>query len=186
MYPTPASAQPRSCATASVKSTSGSCSSTSCNCRRCGWGAHLRSWRRQHGPAMMGTLLDAAEHEGRDRPTFGERIDLAVHAGLARLSIIMPARVRQGVAAVALATGTGFAVAYLLFAGWAPFLRDREFFHAMFSFVPFMNSGVVFCAAWIVVFGFALLGWRRAASVTLVATIVIAGVTIVAPHTGQE
>lgn len=135
---------------------------------------------------MMGTLLDSAEHEGRDRPTPAERIDLTVHAGLARLSILMPAQVRQGVAAVALATGTAFAVAYLMFSGWAPFLRDREFFHAMFSFGPFMNSGVVLCAAWIVAFGFALLGWRRAASVTLVATIVIAGVTIVATHTVQE
>lgn len=135
---------------------------------------------------MLGTLLDSAEHDGRDRPTRGELIDLAVHAGLARLSMVMPPSVRQGVAAVALATGTGFAVAYVMFAGWAPFLHDREFFHAMFAFGPFMNSGVVLCAAWIVAFGFALVGWRRAASVTLVATIVIAGITVVATHTIQE
>lgn len=145
-----------------------------------------RSWRRQHGPAMLGTLLDVAEQTGRDRPTRGEFVDLAVHAGLARLSLVMPTAVRQGVAAVALATGTGFAVAYIMFAGWAPFLYDREFYHSMFSFGPFMNSGVVLCAAWIASFGFALLGWRRTAQVALVATLVIAGITLVANHTVHE
>ena len=144
------------------------------------------SWRRQHGPAMLGTLLDVAEQTGRVRPTPGEFVDLAVHAGLARLSTVMPTAVRQGVAAVALATGTGFAVAYLMFAGWAPFLYDREFYHSMFSFGPFMNSGVVLCAAWIVSFGFALLGWRRTAQVALVATLVIAGITLVTNHTVHE
>lgn len=146
-----------------------------------------RSWRREYGEAMLGTLLDGAEHEGRDRPTRSEWMDLARHAGLARLSMIMPAKVRRGVAAVAFASGTGFAVAYLMFAAWAPFLRNRELYHPMMmSFGPFMNSGVVLCAAWIVAFGFALVGWRRIARATLIATVVIGSLTIVANHTVQD
>jgi len=44
-----------------------------------------RRWRRDHGRILLSTLLDAAEHDGRETPTGAERIAAAVHGTAARL-----------------------------------------------------------------------------------------------------
>ncbi|MCB1298194.1 MAG: hypothetical protein KDB08_04340 [Microthrixaceae bacterium] len=38
-----------------------------------------RAWRAEHGAALLGTMLDAAEAEGRDRPSAAERRSAAMH-----------------------------------------------------------------------------------------------------------
>jgi hypothetical protein len=70
------------------------------------------SWRSQHEDAVIGTLLDVAEGENRSRPRLGEQLNLAANGMLTRIGLFLPARVRDGVATVALATGTAFATVY--------------------------------------------------------------------------
>ncbi|NLA10036.1 MAG: hypothetical protein GX871_07530, partial [Microbacteriaceae bacterium] len=38
-----------------------------------------RAWRAEHGPALLGTMLDAAEAEGREHPSGAERRSAAMH-----------------------------------------------------------------------------------------------------------
>lgn len=44
-----------------------------------------KPWREAHGEALLGVMLDAAEAEGRDRPTAAERQSAAAHGLGARL-----------------------------------------------------------------------------------------------------
>ncbi|MDT5009364.1 MAG: hypothetical protein QOH57_981 [Mycobacterium sp.] len=118
------------------------------------------SWRAQHEEAVIGTLLDVAEGENRSRPRLGEQLNLAANGLLTRIGIFLPARVRDGVAAVALATGTAFATGYFVFLDWAPWTaatRVAEFPMAH-DFGPFINPGVILCALWGLGFLFAVFG----------------------------
>lgn len=140
------------------------------------------AWRERNGQVVIGTLLDMASAQGRTTPTLAERVDLAINGILLRLGIFLPATVRDGVTTVALSTGAAFALVYFWFSGWAPLAVDRNIQLELYSFGPFMNPGVILCAAWIVALTCALLAWNRASRVALTASILIA---VVIPWTNR-
>ena len=65
------------------------------------------SWRRRNADAVVGMLLDGADHDGRTVPAPGELTDLALRGLAARSAVVLPAAVRSG--AATLAFGYGFA-----------------------------------------------------------------------------
>jgi hypothetical protein len=133
-----------------------------------------RSWREENGQVVVGTLLDMAAEQGRTGPTVAERVDLAIHGLLTRLGLVLPAAARDGVATVALSTGTAFALFYFYFCGWAPMVRDREIVREFYAFGPFINPGVILCALWLAAFVCALFAWNRASKFALASSIVVA------------
>jgi hypothetical protein len=134
------------------------------------------SWRAQHEEAVIGTLLDVAEGENRLRPRLGEQLNLAANGLLARIGIFLPAQVRDGVAAVALATGTAFATGYFFFLGWAPWTAANRAVQTPVAhdFGPFVNPGVVLCALWALGFVLAVLGRYQITRIIMVIAILAA------------
>ncbi|PJJ55671.1 hypothetical protein [Compostimonas suwonensis] len=132
------------------------------------------SWRRVNEDAAIGTLLDAADAEGRTRPRLSERVDLAANGLAARIGIV-PVAVRDRVAQTAFATGTAFALVYVWFQSWAPFVPGRELvLERTPHFGPFLNPGVVLGALWALAFALLLGGWLGAARIALIASIAVA------------
>jgi hypothetical protein len=132
------------------------------------------SWRAQHEEAVIGTLLDVAEGENRSRPRLGEQLNLAANGLLTRIGIFLPAGVRDGVAAVALATGTAFATGYFVFLDWAPWTAANRAVQLPLdhNFGPFVYPGVIVCALWALGFLVAVLGWYRITRILMVIAIV--------------
>jgi hypothetical protein len=133
-----------------------------------------RSWREENGQVVIGTLLDMAAEQGRTDPTVAERVDLAFHGLLTRLVLVLPAAARNGVATVALSTGSAFGLFYFYFCGWAPMMRGREIVREWFAFGPFINPGVILCALWLTAFVCALFAWNRASKFALAGSIAVA------------
>jgi hypothetical protein len=133
------------------------------------------SWRSQHEDAVIGTLLDVAEGENRSRPRLGEQLNLAANGMLTRIGLFLPARVRDGVATVALATGTAFATVYFFFHDWAPWAAaDRARLSSWnHDFGPFVNPGVIVCALWALGFVLALSGRHRITRIVLGVAILV-------------
>ncbi|MDQ1553051.1 MAG: hypothetical protein QOK46_129, partial [Microbacteriaceae bacterium] len=135
------------------------------------------SWRAQHEEAVIGTLLDVAEGENRSRPRLGEQLNLAVNGLLTRIGIFLPARVRDGVAAVALVTGTAFATVYFFFIDWTPWTAANRavsraaFLPASHDFGPFVNPGVILCGLWVLGFLLAVIGRYRITRIIMVVAI---------------
>jgi len=135
------------------------------------------SWRAQHEDAVIGTLLDVAEGENRSRPRLGEQLNLAANGLLTRIGISLPARVRDGVAAVALATGTAFATVYFFFMDWTPWTAANRavsrvtLLPSSHDFGPFVNPGVVLFALWVLGFLLAVLGWYRITRILMIMAI---------------
>jgi hypothetical protein len=95
---------------------------------------------------------------------------------LTRIGLFLPARVRDGVATVALATGTAFATVYFFFGEWAPWAPGDRARFALWNhdFGPFVNPGVVVCALWALGFVLAFLGSYRVTRIVMVVAIVVA------------
>ncbi|MCU1586151.1 MAG: hypothetical protein JWM49_2707 [Microbacteriaceae bacterium] len=142
------------------------------------------SWRAQHEEAVIGTLLDVAEGENRSRPRLSEQLNLAVNGLLTRIGIFLPARVRDGVAAVALATGTAFATSFFVFLEWSPWTAADRVAELPLDpgFGPFVNPGVIVCALWALGFLFAVLGRYQITRVLMVMAILVAVAIPVVSH----
>ena len=134
------------------------------------------SWRAQNEEAVIGTLLDVAEGENRSQPRLSEQLNLAVNGLLTRIGIFLPAGVRDGVAGVALATGTAFAATYFVFVDWTPWTAaDRaKFLPSNHNFGPFVNMGVILCALWGLGFLLAVFGRYQFTRVIMVISILAA------------
>jgi len=147
-----------------------------------------KGWRDENGEAMLGTLLDEAEATGREKPRLGDLLNLALHgigAQFTRLSLAVPARVRDRVSAITL--GTGFAFALTMFVGveWAPW-AERGPWNGWIAywpvdvpgFGPFASAAAGLYALWIAAFVFAIVGLPRLAVVALLFTIPASAVII--------
>ncbi|ROS59304.1 hypothetical protein EDF38_2150 [Frigoribacterium sp. PhB160] len=139
--------------------------------RLLGW--YPRSWRERHGDAMVGTLLDVADAQGRHEPTWSESVDLARGGLAARLGVVVPEAVRDGAAAVALATGTAFSLVYVLFVSWAPLVPDGEAWPTTSVFGPFTDPGVVLGLLWATAAALWLVDDDRVARGALVVLLVV-------------
>lgn len=138
-------------------------------------------WRERYAAEALGVLLDQAESEGRQRPTIGERFDLAWHGALERLRSVRlwPAgAVRDRAAAVSLGAGAMFAVMMFLLVEWNPKASEPHAELAFGSdiawFGPFASPAVVLYAVWFAALVLALLGAQRAARIAVASTIPVA------------
>lgn len=111
-----------------------------------------RSWRLKYGDAMLGTLLEIADDDGRTTPTREELADLAVSGLQIRLSAHLSAKARELAATVALVTGLAFSVTYFLFHAWSPWASATEALNdpSYVGFGAFVNPGVLETALWLV------------------------------------
>jgi hypothetical protein len=144
-----------------------------------------RAWRQQHGDALVGTLLDAAEAEGRDEATASERRDLRLNGVRARGLAFLPIGIADRAASLALGIGGAFATLQFVGIEWAPWTPTAAH-HAQWTlpvpaeaeFGPFVSVGAVFYLIWIAAFVTGMLGWRwvtrTVLGLTLVASIVMA------------
>lgn len=142
------------------------------------WRSALRSypasWRERHGEAMLGTLLDEAEAQGRTEPTLGERLSL-MRSGLAvRMIGWMPPAARDALATASAATGFALAVTFAVFSGFTPRIDaslppDAQPLGAQAS------PGLIAAALWVIAFALILCGAARIARIALAAA-VVAGV----------
>lgn len=142
-----------------------------------------RSWRAENADAIVGTMLDQAEAEGRSAPRPAELRNLASSGIGRRFESFAPQVVRDRVAAVALAIGTAYALIMLVGAEWAPFATSGPFNQWMPSvefdsytpstngFGPFASALVIVYAMWLVAFTLVLLRLSRTAIALLLLTI---------------
>jgi len=130
-----------------------------------------RSWRDANSGAMLATLLDEAEAEGRTRPGFAQLLNIYAFALLERARSVVPASVRDR--AAALAWGIGAALATVMFVGteWAPWSTGRPSPEAgVIAFGPFVSAAAVILGLWMLAFVVALAGRARPARWLLAAT----------------
>lgn len=111
-------------------------------------------WRRANEDALVGTLLDVAASEGRDKPRRSEVVDLAVNGLGARVAAIFPASARESAATFALATGTSWALMYFFVQDWMPWNpgtpdHPGPHHYSLNPFGPFNSAGVIVTALWI-------------------------------------
>lgn len=142
--------------------------------------AYPAGWRARNGAAALGTVLDAAEHEGRSRPTMSERIDFAGHGLAQTLLDWVPPRLRDALAQAALATGFAFSVCFFWFHAREPHTLRSWSPDVYYAFGPFANPGVVVCALLIVAFALAFTPWRAALRATLGTAVAVAALLPVA------
>jgi hypothetical protein len=127
-------------------------------------------WRLENGEALIGTLMDAADAEGRTAPTRDELRDLRRSGLRTRADAILPGPVRDRVAGLAVGSGIAFALVLLtaqLWAPWAPASSNEDLA---------APDGVVWPAlvqpALLLLGGLlALAGWRLASRIVLIATL---------------
>lgn len=145
--------------------------------RRCArW--YPTSWRAENEDALIGTLLDVAEAEGRTAPSCADRWNLARNAVVAHGDTLAPSNVRDAVAANAVALCGAFALIYFLFVVWAPFLPGRELRFSEAGFGPFLSTGVFTATAAFGLHLATLLRQRWLRTPAAVVTIVTALITV--------
>lgn len=138
--------------------------------------AYPSSWRDRHGEAMLGTLLDEAEAQGRDEPSRGERIAL-MRSGLAvRILGWMPQPAREAVATASAATGFALAMVFAVFSGFGERVDWRLPPEGQ-NLDPQASPGLIAAGLWAIAFVLILCGATRAARIALTAT-AVAGVGV--------
>jgi hypothetical protein len=136
--------------------------------------AYPAQWRHEHGEALVGTLLDVAEGNGRDHLTRSETAD-AIRQGLAQRARVLAGEPRwRWLTVAALAAGTALALAGLV-AGelaWAQVERSRLATH------PFVvTTGLPVYLAWLALTVAAVTGrarWVRRVGVTTIVLVIAA------------
>ncbi len=142
-----------------------------------------KRWRREHGDAMVGTLLDVAEAEGRDAPTRRERVELALAGLRARVGLAIGTRALDLAATVGLGAGSALAVFLFVFDSWSPWFAPVDAFgNTQAGFGPFVNPGVIVCAIWALAFVLTLFGRTGWARVCLGLAVVVAILLVVINH----
>ncbi|MCI0159295.1 hypothetical protein KNO15_21555 [Leifsonia shinshuensis] len=136
------------------------------------------SWRQRNADAVLGMLLDGADHDGRTEPAPGERADLAFRGLAERAAVVLPAGVRSGAATLAFGYGLAFSLIAFWSSWWAPLSRYRSWLRGttpdVSTFGPFLSPGVVLTVLWSAALVLFLLGSGRASRVILVVSGVVA------------
>ena len=132
-------------------------------------------WRASNADAVVGTLLDVAEAENRDRPRASELRNLVANGLLARFAWIdrlYPSAVRDRAASLALGFGFSVAVITFFFYEWAP-LAHTGYVDKVYGPAPepFASGGSILSFLWIAALLAAVirLGWL--AKLLLVSTL---------------
>lgn len=141
-----------------------------------------RSWRQRSGDALVGTMLDVAESEGRSAPTRAERSSAVRHGLTARVDQALDARVRDAMATIGLSVGTGFWVIVLILNGLAPWGAGPGFPPGqVLPLVPGVGV-VIITATWALALITGMLHRWPAGRLAIVAGIIITVVTAVTSH----
>jgi hypothetical protein len=131
------------------------------------------SWRAKNEDAMIGTLLDTAEGEGRTKPRPLDVANLAVHGIGNRLRLIpsvIPSSVRDRASTAALGLGAAIAVAAAMQLESSP-NRYVELFGSQYAtFGPVSSPAIFVYGAWVAAFSTAVVGGTRAARWIALAT----------------
>lgn len=135
------------------------------------------AWRTANADALVGTLLDVAEGEGRERPTRQERRAIAEHGVGLRLDGLVVADVRNPASTVALTLGTGLALAEFLFSSWAPWITGNPAPGSTVQVGPFRDTGFVFAALWVIALVAALSGRWNVGRVVLLVSVLLGTVS---------
>lgn len=134
-------------------------------------------WRQDREDAIVGTLLDVADGEGRTRPRPGELANLATHGLRTRLAgvrDIIPSGVRDRAATAALAIGAAVSLSAVVELEVAPGRHVDFFLHEPVTFGPFASPAIVVYVAFIAAFLAAVIGHPRAARGLAIAAIPLA------------
>jgi len=142
-----------------------------------------RSWRAANADVVLGTLLDAAEAEGRVRPRLAERLDLAANGLATRIEPVLPRAARDLAASLALGIAASLAAVYLL--GIELHLVGAEEpaiaqIRREVSFGPFMSVAGLVMVAWVAAFVLGVLGARLATAGALVVAFAASVVAVAA------
>ncbi|TPW77850.1 hypothetical protein [Schumannella soli] len=145
-------------------------------------------WRRAHGAALAGTVLDVVEAEGRDALTPAEVRDLRINGLRQRGAVILPARSRGMASALALGGGGALAAIQLVFLEWAPWFGDLHRYAERqllidAGFGPFVSGAAVVDLLWLVGFVLGMLRWRVAMMVAFAASMAVSIALVTAPIT---
>jgi MFS family permease len=132
--------------------------------------AYSPGWRREHGEALIGTLLDAAEAHDRDRLTWAELADTVVQGLLQRSRLVTHSGPARLLGRTGLLVGGALALTGLILGELAPqysaraaaaqALMERQ--HRLYPVPgplgPFPTTGPVLYLAWIALLLAALFG----------------------------
>jgi hypothetical protein len=153
-------------------------------------------WRHAHGAAMLGTFLDLAEAEGRERLTRSDKAALVLGGIAARADVVVPSPVRDRVATIMIGLlGTLGLVTGVCFE-WAPWAtRSRAEWLASSvsaaleqgavvpgSFGPFLSPFVIVSTLAVACLVTCLIGPDLVYRLCLAATVVAASVLVVLAH----
>jgi len=143
-----------------------------------------RAWRAENADAIVGTMLDQADAEGRATPLRGELRDLASSGISQRFERLAPQVVRDRVAAIALAIGAAYAFVMFTLSEWAPFAETGPLNGWMFpaggpvyseyssvGFGPFASVLVIVHILWMVAFALVMLQLSKTAIAVLLLTV---------------
>lgn len=132
-----------------------------------------RSWREANGKAVLGTLLDIAEAEGRHEPRRADLVNLALSGVATRFGLLVGARGRGVIAANAIATGLAYSLTSTFTTSWAPLAPGMKIALFAPTFGPFIDLGPILAALWCVALAGALLSkpvLARSASFAIILT----------------
>lgn len=139
--------------------------------------AYPPAWRREHGEALLGTFLDAADARGGTGPTRQEATGILRHGLAWRLRLLVPsAETRRLAGLLALSSGTVLAVLCLLMGEWQPGMAAQGWRVQPGHVGPFATLGVLLYALWFAALVAQLAGRATAARRLLVGLVVAATV----------
>lgn len=143
-----------------------------------------RAWRAENADAIVGTMLDQADADGRAVPSRGELRNLASSGVSQRFERVAPQVVRDRVAAISLAIGTAYALIMFVASEWAPFADTGPLNDWMLSgsdgswrlpstigFGPFASILVIEYGMWVLAFVLVMFGLSRSAITVLLLTV---------------
>lgn len=157
--------------------------------------AYPAGWRLRHGDALMGTLLDQAEAQGRSRVDAADVRDVVGGGAAVRLRgvlNVLPVAVREAAAAPAMGSGVGLCAVLFAYGEWLPpWAPPRTTVPEAAGFGPFATVGSILYGLWLV--GVLAVLARRSGvgrvllgAATLAAVAVPLAVSNTYPHTGLE
>jgi len=135
-----------------------------------------RAWRDENADAIVGTMLDQAEADGRAAPARGELRNLAASGVSQRFERFAPRVVRDRVALIALALGASASLLSFVLTEWAPYAPRQTVHFAdggfylppLPQFGPFFSGAVILYVMWLLAL-VAVIARQRVISTVLLA-----------------
>lgn len=126
--------------------------------------AYPKGWRAEHGEALVGTLLDIADAEHRQKASFGELVNI-ISNGLGVRALVLTGRIapvaRDRIAVAATVIGTSFATLMLFLGEVGPWVRPGSLIwrptgagvsERLVEFGPFVTLTSLVYLTWMAVF----------------------------------